>query len=146
MAESYGGRDEPVDSLVGSLVDVGVEVVLDPLRVKEMPTQALYQTFEEAGTDLAQALVQKEVRQWLACWKLPACLLGFTHQGCCCLVSRMCHTYAMHAATWLSADNCLLARLQDKASCNTAMHPCCTQLPTHLPHLLPHPPPHLLHR
>ncbi len=49
IAESFGGRDEPVDTLITSLVDVGAEVVVDPLRVKDLPGQALYQGFEEAG-------------------------------------------------------------------------------------------------
>lgn len=33
---------------------------MEPLRVKDLPQQALYQGFEEAGTDLAQALTGKE--------------------------------------------------------------------------------------
>ena len=43
MAESYGGRDEPVDTLVTNLVAVNVVPVFDPLRVKEMPTEGTYQ-------------------------------------------------------------------------------------------------------
>mmetsp|Transcript_9557 Transcript_9557/g.20353 ORF Transcript_9557/g.20353 Transcript_9557/m.20353 type:complete len:623 (+) Transcript_9557:94-1962(+) len=61
VAESYGGKDEPVDTLLSSLVDVGAEVAVEPLRVKDLPQQALYQGFEEAGTDLAQSLTAKEV-------------------------------------------------------------------------------------
>lgn len=60
IAESYGGRDEPVDSLVSAFVDAGVEPMMGALRVKDDPTEALYQLFEEAGTDLAQALTAKE--------------------------------------------------------------------------------------
>ena len=59
IAESFGGRDEPVDSLVGNFVDVGLDPVFDPLRVKGTPTEATYQAFEEAGTDLAQLLTAK---------------------------------------------------------------------------------------
>ncbi|PSC76929.1 diflavin flavo A [Micractinium conductrix] len=59
VAESYGGRDEPLDSLVSGLVSAGVEPLLD-LRVKEEPTEGVYQLFEEAGTDLAQALIAKD--------------------------------------------------------------------------------------
>ena len=33
---------------------------MDPLRVKESPNELVYQAFEEAGTDLAQALTKKE--------------------------------------------------------------------------------------
>jgi len=60
VAESYGGKDEPVDQLITGCVDVGAEV-LTTLRVKDLPSQSLYQAYEEAGTDLAQALTQKEV-------------------------------------------------------------------------------------
>lgn len=54
VAESYGGKDEPVDTLVASLVDINVSPIFDPLRVKETPDQAIYQAYEETGTDLAQ--------------------------------------------------------------------------------------------
>lgn len=57
VAESYGGDDEPVDSLMASLTGVGVEVLGDALRVKDTPTHQLYQAFEEAGTDLAQVIM-----------------------------------------------------------------------------------------
>ncbi|KAI7837261.1 hypothetical protein COHA_008875 [Chlorella ohadii] len=59
VAESYGGRDEPLDSLTAGFVAAGVEPLLD-LRVKEEPSEAVYQLFEEAGTDLAQTLAAKE--------------------------------------------------------------------------------------
>ncbi len=49
IAESYGGRDEPVDVLASSLVDLGAELLAPPLRVKEMPGQPTYQLFEEEG-------------------------------------------------------------------------------------------------
>ena len=43
IAESYGGRDEPVDSLVSAFVDAGVDPMMGALRVKDDPTEALYQ-------------------------------------------------------------------------------------------------------
>lgn len=61
VAESYGGRDEPVDFLETPLVAVGAQPVCKPLRVTDTPCPALYQLFEETGTDLAQALSSKEV-------------------------------------------------------------------------------------
>lgn len=60
IAESYGGNDEPVDTLRSNLIGVGASLFLEPLRVKEAPNEAIYQAFEEAGTDLAQALTKKE--------------------------------------------------------------------------------------
>lgn len=43
IVESYGGRDEPVDTLTNNFVGVGVEPVLEPVRVKEVPNEATYQ-------------------------------------------------------------------------------------------------------
>ena len=43
IAESYGGADEPVDTLLNNFVGAGVEPVLDPLRVKSDPNEATYQ-------------------------------------------------------------------------------------------------------
>ena len=43
VAESYGGQDEPVDTLVANLVGVGIEPLTDPLRVKSTPDENLYQ-------------------------------------------------------------------------------------------------------
>ncbi|KAI8476040.1 MAG: flavoprotein [Monoraphidium minutum] len=60
VAESYGGKDDPVDTLMAQFQSVGAEVLGDALRVKDLPTQVLYQQFEEAGTDLAQALTAKD--------------------------------------------------------------------------------------
>lgn len=60
VAESYGGRDEPVDTLVSQLVDAGMELPPPPpLRVKAEPTEQTFQAYEEAGTDLAQSLTQR---------------------------------------------------------------------------------------
>ncbi|KAK9802723.1 hypothetical protein WJX73_000981 [Symbiochloris irregularis] len=60
VAESYGGRDEPVDTIIGSCVTASSDTSLDPLRVRDTPTELTYQEYEEAGTDLAQALTKKE--------------------------------------------------------------------------------------
>ena len=40
IAESYGGDDEPVDTLVGRFMGAGNLSTLDPIRVKETPTEA----------------------------------------------------------------------------------------------------------
>ncbi|KAL2650645.1 hypothetical protein R1flu_018773 [Riccia fluitans] len=60
IAESYGGDDEPVDTLLQRFMALGVNSPLPPLRVKEEPTEATYQLYEEAGTDLGQYLTQKK--------------------------------------------------------------------------------------
>ena len=43
IAESYGGRDEPVDTLTNNFVGVGVEPALEAVRVREEPNEATYQ-------------------------------------------------------------------------------------------------------
>lgn len=43
VAESYGGRDEPVDTIIGSCVTASADTTLDPLRVRDTPTELTYQ-------------------------------------------------------------------------------------------------------
>lgn len=56
VAESYGGRDEPVDTLVNNLVAVNVVPVFDALRVKELPTEGTYQARTSAHCAAACSL------------------------------------------------------------------------------------------
>jgi hypothetical protein len=44
-----------------------VQVMGKPLRIKETPTNQLYQAFEEAGTDLAQVGVAAFVHSCVHC-------------------------------------------------------------------------------
>ena len=64
VVESCGGKDEPVDTLTSSLVDINVSPTSDPLRGKETPNQAIYQAYEETGTDLAQVRPSSNVCNW----------------------------------------------------------------------------------
>lgn len=43
IAESYGGKDEPVDTLARTFRDINITPIVEPLRVKEDPTEATYQ-------------------------------------------------------------------------------------------------------
>ena len=56
VAESYGGQDEPVDTLSASLLAAGAQLAAPALRCKDTPSEGTYQTYEESGTDLGQAL------------------------------------------------------------------------------------------
>jgi len=68
VAESYGGRDEPLDSLVSGLVSAGVEPLMD-LRVKDDPSEAVYQVRWTGG---------REGRGWgrgcVVCYMATACV------------------------------------------------------------------------
>ncbi len=64
LFESYGGDDEPVDPLVSKFRGIGVSIAFPAIRVKETPTEAIYQQCEEAGTDLGQLLTKdKAIKQ-----------------------------------------------------------------------------------
>ena len=58
LYESYGGNDEPIDPLANKFQDLGLISAFAPLRIKDTPTGGLYQSCEEAGTDLGQGLAQ----------------------------------------------------------------------------------------
>jgi flavorubredoxin/flavin reductase (DIM6/NTAB) family NADH-FMN oxidoreductase RutF len=56
LFEAYGGDDEPIDTLVNRLRDLGLTLGFEPIRIKQTPTDRTYQLCEEAGTDLGQLL------------------------------------------------------------------------------------------
>ncbi|MEM9089572.1 MAG: diflavin flavoprotein [Cyanobacteria bacterium P01_F01_bin.53] len=60
LFESYGGDDEPIDTLQTKLQDLELKVAFDPIRVKDTPDESLYQLCEETGTDLGQDLAKKK--------------------------------------------------------------------------------------
>ncbi|MEM6349619.1 MAG: diflavin flavoprotein [Cyanobacteria bacterium P01_D01_bin.14] len=58
LFESYGGDDEPIDTLQTKLQDLELKPAFDPIRIKDTPTEADYQRCEETGTDMGQDLAQ----------------------------------------------------------------------------------------
>ncbi|MEM6449707.1 MAG: diflavin flavoprotein [Cyanobacteria bacterium P01_D01_bin.105] len=60
LFESYGGDDEPIDTLHTSLQDLGLKVAFDPIRVKNTPDEQTYQLCEETGTDLGQSFTKSK--------------------------------------------------------------------------------------
>lgn len=59
LYESYGGDDEPIDPLMTKFQDLDLVAAFPPIKVKEDPSETLYQLCEETGTDLGQTLSQK---------------------------------------------------------------------------------------
>ncbi|AKG20315.1 diflavin flavoprotein [Calothrix sp. 336/3] len=57
--ESYGGDDEPIDTLRRKFIDAGVKEAFPSIRIKEVPTSNTFKHLEEAGTDLGQLLVRE---------------------------------------------------------------------------------------
>jgi len=58
LFESYGGNDEPVDPILTQFRELGLTIAFPPIRIKDTPTEAIYQLCEEAGTDLGQLLTR----------------------------------------------------------------------------------------
>lgn len=56
--ESYGGDDEPIDPLLRQFRDLGLKSGFPAIRVKDTPTEAVYQLCAEAGTDMGQWLTR----------------------------------------------------------------------------------------
>ncbi len=61
--EAFGPYDDPVDLTVSKLINSGLTLAFEPIKLKSEPTPAVYQTCEESGTDLAQALTLKQTIQ-----------------------------------------------------------------------------------
>ncbi|AFZ22861.1 putative flavoprotein [Cylindrospermum stagnale PCC 7417] len=58
LFESYGGDDEPIDTLRRKFIDLGVKEAFPAIRIKDVPSASTFQLCEEAGTDLGQLLVR----------------------------------------------------------------------------------------
>ncbi|NEP16059.1 MAG: MBL fold metallo-hydrolase [Leptolyngbya sp. SIO4C1] len=58
LFESYGGDDEPIDTLQTKLQDLELKPAFDPIRIKDTPSEATYQLCEETGVDVGQSLAQ----------------------------------------------------------------------------------------
>ncbi|MEM9120628.1 MAG: diflavin flavoprotein [Cyanobacteria bacterium P01_F01_bin.56] len=58
LFESYGGDDEPIDTLLTRFQDLELRVGFAPIRIKDTPDEAVYQLCDEAGTDFGQILGQ----------------------------------------------------------------------------------------
>jgi flavorubredoxin/flavin reductase (DIM6/NTAB) family NADH-FMN oxidoreductase RutF len=56
LFESYGGDDEPVDPLLSRFKELNLSEAFPAIRVKDTPSEQVYQLCDEAGTDLGQLL------------------------------------------------------------------------------------------
>jgi flavorubredoxin/flavin reductase (DIM6/NTAB) family NADH-FMN oxidoreductase RutF len=62
--ESYGGDDEPIDPLLSRFRELGLKEAFPAIRVKDTPSEAIYQLCEEAGTDMGQWLTRdRDIKQ-----------------------------------------------------------------------------------
>ena len=59
LFESYGGDDEPIDTLRRKFIDLGIKEAFPAIRIKETPNESTYQLCQEAGIGLGQLLVRE---------------------------------------------------------------------------------------
>ena len=59
LFESYGEDDEPIDPLLSQFRNLGLKEAFGAIRIKDTPTEAVYQLCEEAGTDMGQWLTRE---------------------------------------------------------------------------------------
>lgn len=84
VAESYGGQDEPVDTLISNCLSAEADTSMQPLRVRDTPTESTYQVCTAAA----------HAGQPLAC---IACLLQPSHRTSTQLVGALL-SRLLHAA------------------------------------------------
>jgi len=104
IAESYGGDDEPVDSLFRSMVDLGLKPATEALRVKDTPDEGLYQLFEEVGTDMGQTITKKDSVQKMKSSMSPevAKALGRISSGLYVVTAGHENVRSAMIASWVS--------------------------------------------
>ncbi|MEM7554816.1 MAG: diflavin flavoprotein [Cyanobacteria bacterium P01_A01_bin.84] len=59
LLESYGGDDEPIDTLRRRFLEMGIREGFDAIRIKEAPTEATFSKCEKAGTQIGDLLVRE---------------------------------------------------------------------------------------
>jgi flavorubredoxin/flavin reductase (DIM6/NTAB) family NADH-FMN oxidoreductase RutF len=59
LFESYGGDDEPIDTLRRKFIDLGIKEAFPAIRIKDIPNDFTYQTCIQAGVDLGQLVVRE---------------------------------------------------------------------------------------
>ncbi|MEM9486808.1 MAG: diflavin flavoprotein [Cyanobacteria bacterium P01_F01_bin.116] len=103
LFESYGGDDEPIDTLHTKFQDLNLKVAFEPIRIKDTPSEALYQLCDETGTDLGQSLVKSKKYKKIA--KLDGDLqkaLGRISSGMYIITAAKGEITSAMLASWIS--------------------------------------------
>lgn len=103
LFESYGGDDEPIDTLLTRFQDLELRVAFSPIRIKDTPDENIYQLCEESGTDLGQLLGQAKKLKKLK--SLDADLqkaLGRISSGLYIITAKKGEVTSAMLASWVS--------------------------------------------
>ncbi len=103
LFESYGGDDEPIDTLQSKLQDLDLKVAFEPLRVKDTPSEGLYQLCDETGTDLGQDLAKaKKIKKIKALDADLQKALGRISSGLYIITAAKGEVTSAMLASWIS--------------------------------------------
>ena len=103
LFESYGGDDEPIDTLRRKFIDLSVKEAFPAIRIKGEPTAATYQLCEEAGTDLGQLLMrERNIKQIKSLDVNMEKALGRISSGLYILTSKKGDVSSAMLASWVA--------------------------------------------
>ena len=103
LFESYGGDDEPIDTLLTRFQDLELRIGFDPIRIKDTPNEIIYQLCEEAGTDLGQLLGQaKKLKKLKSLSAEMEKALGRISSGLYIITAKKSEVTGAMLASWVS--------------------------------------------
>ena len=103
LFESYGGDDEPIDTLLTRFQDLELRIGFAPIRIKDTPNEITYQLCEEAGTDLGQLLGQaKKLKKLKSLSAEMEKALGRISSGLYIITAKKSEVTGAMLASWVS--------------------------------------------
>ncbi|MEM9005673.1 MAG: diflavin flavoprotein [Cyanobacteria bacterium P01_F01_bin.86] len=103
LFESYGGDDEPIDTLLTRFQDLELQTAFAPIRIKDTPSETTYQLCEETGTDLGQLLGQaKKLKKLKSLSAEMEKALGRISSGLYIITAKKSEVTSAMLASWVS--------------------------------------------
>ncbi len=101
--ESFGGEDEPIDTLRRQFTEQGIKEAFPAIKIKETPSPATYQLCEEAGVDMGQLLVrERNIKQVKSLDVNMEKALGRISSGLYIITSQKNGTKSAMLASWVA--------------------------------------------
>jgi flavorubredoxin/flavin reductase (DIM6/NTAB) family NADH-FMN oxidoreductase RutF len=103
LFESFGGEDEPIDTLRRQFTEQGIKEGFPAIKIKETPSPATYQLCEEAGVDMGQLLVrERNIKQVKSLDVNMEKALGRISNGLYIITSHKNGTKSAMLASWVA--------------------------------------------
>jgi flavorubredoxin/flavin reductase (DIM6/NTAB) family NADH-FMN oxidoreductase RutF len=103
LFESFGGEDEPIDTLRRQFTEQGIKEGFPAIKIKETPSPATYQLCEEAGVDMGQLLVrERNIKQVKSLDVNMEKALGRISSGLYIITSHKNGTKSAMLASWVA--------------------------------------------